>query len=58
MVKKIRQAYDELPGSVEAILTLSDFFGLVRGKRQRNLVKQWEKVPKSEYRCENEDKGL
>ncbi|MCW3130119.1 MAG: hypothetical protein N2V75_08505 [Methanophagales archaeon] len=37
---------------------LSDFFGLVRGKRQRNLVKQWEKVPKSEYRCENEDKGL
>ncbi|MCW3133160.1 MAG: hypothetical protein N2V78_02380 [Methanophagales archaeon] len=23
---------------------------LVRGKRQRNLVKQWEKVPKSEYK--------
>jgi hypothetical protein len=38
-------------GSVIARLSkIKNLTFLVRGKRQRNLVKQWEKVPKSEYR--------
>jgi len=38
-------------GSVIARLSkIKHLTFLVRGKRQRNLVKQWEKVPKSEYR--------
>ncbi|MCK4734357.1 MAG: hypothetical protein KAT65_18020, partial [Methanophagales archaeon] len=37
-------------GSVIARLSkIKHLTFLVRGKRQRNLVKQWEKVPKSEY---------
>jgi transposase len=38
-------------GSVIARLSkIKNLTFLVRGKRQRNLVKQWEKVPKSEYK--------
>ena len=38
-------------GSVIARLSkIKNHMFLVRGKRQRTLVKQWEKVPKSEYR--------
>ncbi|RJS80728.1 hypothetical protein CW713_07270, partial [Methanophagales archaeon] len=38
-------------GSVIARLSkIKNLMFLVRGKRQRNLVKQWEKIPKSEYR--------
>jgi len=38
-------------GSVIARLSkIKHLTFLVRGKRQRNLVKQWEKVPKSEYK--------
>lgn len=38
-------------GSVIARLSeIKNLTFLVRGKRQRNLVKQWEKIPKSEYR--------
>ncbi|MDI6886922.1 MAG: hypothetical protein QMD22_11425, partial [archaeon] len=38
-------------GSVIARLSkIKNLTFLVRGKRQRNQVKQWEKVPKSEYK--------
>lgn len=37
-------------GSVIARLSkIKNLTFLVRGRRQRNLVKQWEKIPKSEY---------
>nr|QNO51914.1 hypothetical protein GBEKKKHF_00003 [Methanosarcinales archaeon ANME-1 ERB6] len=64
-LKMIKELISEVkPGSVRMILDAGGCKGsviarlskiknltfLVRGKRQRNLVKQWEKVPKSEYR--------
>ena len=38
-------------GSVIARLSkIKHLTFLVRGKRQRNLIKRWKKIPKSEYR--------